>query len=62
MFLSITTANFRDLHNNLEYFPKIALHKCSAEKVLCPKMTNFKMYRTIILPVFLYGCKTCSLT
>jgi len=29
---------------------------------LLPKNLKIKMYRTIILPVVLYGCETCSLT
>ena len=29
---------------------------------LLPKTLNFKIYRTIILPVVLYGCETWSLT
>jgi hypothetical protein len=26
------------------------------------KKIKFKIYRTVILPVVLYGCETCSLT
>jgi hypothetical protein len=29
---------------------------------LTSKISKIKIYRTIILPVVLYGCETCSLT
>jgi len=34
----------------------------SATQVCISKNRKIKIYRTVILPVVLYGCETCSLT
>jgi hypothetical protein len=36
--------------------------KCGSRNRLLPKNVKIKIYRTIILPVVLYGSEACSLT
>ena len=49
---------------NISYLKSVILLLCKRNKIntiLCYSIT-FKIYRTIILPVVLYGCETWSLT
>ena len=66
-YLGVTVTNTNDIHEEIKHRINVG-NACyySLEKILSSRLISKKLkvktYKTIILPVVLYGCETWSLT
>ena len=66
-YLGVTVTNMNDIHEEIKYRINMG-NACyySLEKILSSHLFSKKLkvntYKTIILPVVLYDCETCSFT
>jgi hypothetical protein len=58
----MTLTNQNDIHDEIKIRLNLGMLTIIQSKIFCPPFSYQKIYRTVILPVVLYGCETSSLT